>query len=75
MPGSTDVGNFGWIVQTVQCTVGCFAQGTQLHYWQAVATGATSVAQTGKLHAGKVMAATAAALLAQPQLLEQAKQE
>jgi len=75
MPGSTDVGDVSWIVPTAQCTVSCFAQGTQLHSWQVVATGATSIAQTGMLHAGKVMAATAAAMLAQPQLIEQAKQE
>jgi len=40
-----------------------------------VATGTTSIAHKGMLHAGKVMAATAAVMLAQPGLIEQAKQE
>lgn len=75
MPGSTDVGDVSWVVPTVQCTTTCHAQGTQLHSWQAVATGTTAIAHKGMLHAGKVMAATAAAMLAQPQLMEQAKQE
>ncbi|MEY9974367.1 aminobenzoyl-glutamate utilization protein B [Lysinibacillus sp. RC46] len=75
MPGSTDVGDVSWVVPTAQCTTTCHAQGTQLHSWQAVATGTTSIAHKGMLHAGKVMAATAAAMLAQPELIEQAKQE
>lgn len=75
MPGSTDVGDVSWVVPTAQCTTTCHAQGTQLHSWQAVATGTTSIAHKGMLHAGKVMAATAAAMLMQPKLIEQAKQE
>lgn len=75
MPGSTDVGDVSWVVPTAQCTTTCHAQGTQLHSWQAVATGTTAIAHKGMLHAGKVMAATAAAMLAQPQLIDQAKQD
>lgn len=75
MPGSTDVGDVSWIVPTAQCTVTCFPQGTQLHSWQAVAAGVTSIAHKGMLHAGKVMAGTALAMLTQPALIEQAKQE
>lgn len=75
MPGSTDVGDVSWVVPTAQCTVTCFPQGTQLHSWQAVASGATSLALKGMLHAGKVLAGTALAMLTQPALIEQAKQE
>ncbi|WP_260288761.1 M20 family metallopeptidase [Peribacillus aracenensis] len=75
MTGSTDVGDVSWIVPTVQCAVNCFAMGTQLHSWQAVAQGGTSIGHKGMLHAGKVMAATAVDILLQPEVIDQAKAE
>ncbi|CAH0280096.1 p-aminobenzoyl-glutamate hydrolase subunit B [Peribacillus sp. Bi96] len=75
MPGSTDVGDVSWIVPTAQCSTVCLALGTQLHTWQAVATGTTSIAHKGMLHAGKVMAATAAEVMQNPELIKQANQE
>lgn len=75
LPGSTDVGDVSWVVPTAQCTVTCFAQGTQLHSWQAVATGKTSIAHKGMLKAGKVLAATALQLITHPEMIEQAKIE
>lgn len=72
IPGSTDVGDVSWVVPTAQCTVTCFPQGTQLHSWQVVATGCTSIAHKGMLQAGKVLAATAIQLFSQPKLIENA---
>lgn len=75
MTGSTDVGDVSWNVPTVQCATNCFAMGTQLHTWQAVAQGGTSIGHKGMLHAGKVMATTAIDILLQPQIIEKAKVE
>ena len=75
MTGSTDVGDVSWNVPTVQCATNCFAMGTQLHTWQVVAQGGTSIGHKGMLHAGKVMATTAIDILLQPQIIEKAKVE
>lgn len=75
MPISTDVGDVSWNTPTAQCMVACEALGTPLHTWQIVATGTTSLAHKGMLHAGKVMAATAVEMLGNPELLEKAKEE
>lgn len=75
MAGSTDVGDVSWIVPTAQCMTACEPLGTPLHTWQIVATGTTSLAHKGMLHAGKILAATALDVLQQPELIEQAKAE
>ncbi|RAN86542.1 amidohydrolase [Bacillus sp. SRB_28] len=75
MSGSTDVGDVSWVVPTAQCATSCFAIGTQLHSWQAVAQGGTSIGHKGMLHAGKVMAATAVEILLRPEVVNQAKAE
>lgn len=75
MTGSTDVGDVSWIVPTVQCMTVCEALGTPFHTWQFVATGTTSIAHKGMLHAGKVMAATAVEVLNHPEVIEKAKAE
>lgn len=75
MPGSTDVGDVSWIVPTAQCMTACESLGTALHTWQVVATGTTSIAHKGMLHAGKVMAATAMDVLNSPDIIEKAKAE
>lgn len=72
---STDVGDVSWKVPTAQCRTACFALGTQLHTWQAVSQGATSIGHKGMLQAAKVLAATAVELLLQPERVEQAKAE
>lgn len=72
---STDVGDVSWIVPTVQCYTTCYAMGTQLHSWQAVAQGGTSIGHKGMLHAGKVMAATTIEVLLHPEILAEAKAE
>lgn len=75
MAGSTDVGDVSWIVPTAQCMTACEPLGTPLHTWQIVATGTTSLAHKGMLHAGKILAATALDILQQPELIEQAQAE
>ena len=62
-----------WVVPTVQTNVCCYAAGTALHSWQAVAQGKSSIAHKGMLAAAKVMAYVGAELLLNPELIERAK--
>ena len=71
--GSTDVGTVSWVVPTVQMRGATHAVGTPGHSWQIVAQGKTPVAHKGLEHAAKGMAATAAALLRDPALIDAAK--
>ena len=73
--GSTDVGDVSWITPTAQFTAATWASGNPGHSWQNVAMGKSSVAHKGVLFAAKVLATTAADLMTQPELLEQAKAE
>lgn len=73
--GSTDVGDVSWITPTVQCSTACWVVGTPAHTWPVVTIGATSIAHKAMLHAGKVMAATAVAILQNPSILKEAKSE
>ena len=73
--GSTDVADVSWVVPTAQCWVTSAANGTQLHSWEMVAQGKTSIAHKGMLHAGKVLAATAIDIILDPEVLENAKKE
>jgi aminobenzoyl-glutamate utilization protein B len=71
--GSTDVGDVSWVVPTAQVYTSCYAAGTALHSWQAVAQGKSSIAHKGMLAAAKVMAYVGAELLLNPELIEKAK--
>ncbi|MBQ7796003.1 MAG: amidohydrolase [Lachnospiraceae bacterium] len=73
--GSTDVGDVSWVVPVGQANVNCFAAGTALHSWQAVAQGKSSIAHKGMLAAAKVLACTGVELLMKPELLSQVKQD
>ena len=64
-----------WVVPTVQTNVCCYAAGTALHSWQAVAQGKASVAHKGMLTAAKVMACTGADLLENPELIKKAHKD
>ena len=68
--GSTDVGDVSWVVPTVQTNVCCYAAGTALHSWQAVAQGRQVLPIRGMLTAAKVMACTGADLLENPELIK-----
>ena len=72
--GSTDVGDVSWVVPTVQARVATCAVGTSFHTWQAVAQGKSSLAHKGMIHAAKVMASTARALIEDPKNLKEAKE-
>ncbi|WP_082672993.1 M20 family metallopeptidase [Paenibacillus senegalimassiliensis] len=75
MLGSTDVADVSWIIPTAQLETVCFTRDTPFHSWQMVAQGRSSAAHKGMLHAAKVMAATAAALMAEPSAVLEATQE
>lgn len=73
--GSTDVGDVSWVVPTGHMSVNCYAAGTALHSWQAVAQGKSPLAHKGLLTAAKVMACAGAQLLMQPSLAAKARQD
>lgn len=72
---STDVGDVSWAVPTVQARVATCAIGTPLHTWQQTAQGKSGFAHKGMVHAAKVMAATAAAVIRNPDLRRAASEE
>ncbi|MFC3123845.1 M20 family metallopeptidase [Pseudoroseomonas globiformis] len=73
--GSTDVGTVSWRVPTVQARGATYAIGTPGHSWQLVAQGKAPAAHKGLEHVAKIMAGTAADLLADPELIVRAKAE
>lgn len=73
--GSTDVGDVSWVVPTVQISSSTAALGTPFHAWQTVAQGKLPAAHKGMLHAAKSMAATAAAIVTDPDVLAAAQRE
>lgn len=74
-PGSSDVGDVSWLTPTAQFTAVTWTSGSPGHSWQNVSIGRTSIAHKGMLLAAKVLAAAAADLLTQPELLDKAKAE
>ena len=74
-PGSTDVGDVSWLTPTAQFTAATWVSGSPGHSWQNVAGGKHSIAHKGILYAAKVLAATAADLLEQPDILQKARAE
>jgi aminobenzoyl-glutamate utilization protein B len=73
--GSTDVTDVSWAVPTVQAYVATCAIGTPFHSWQLTAQGKSAAAHKGMIHAAKIMAATARALIVDPDLLAAAQSE
>ena len=73
--GSTDVADVSWVVPTAQCWVTCAVNASQLHSWEMVAQGRTSIAHKGMLHAAKIIASAAADLFLNPEIAATAKQE
>ena len=71
--GSTDVGDVSWVVPTVQARIATCAVGTPFHTWQTVAQGKAPAAHKGMVHAAKIMASTAIALIKDPSKLKEAK--
>ncbi len=73
--GSTDVGDVSWVVPTAGMRAATYVPGTPAHSWQAVASGGTSIGVKGMVVAAKTLASTAADILANPQLLDDAWKE
>ena len=73
--GSTDVADVSWVVPTAQVWVTCAANASQLHSWEMVAQGKTSIAHKGMLHAAKILACTAADIFHNPDIAATATQE
>ncbi|UIK08880.1 M20 family metallopeptidase [Neorhizobium galegae] len=73
--GSTDVGDVSWVVPTAQCLTATAAIGTPFHAWQTVTQGKLPAAHKALVTAAKVMAATGARVIADPELLSRAKNE
>lgn len=71
--GSTDVGDVSWVVPTVQAHAPTVAIGTPFHTWQVVAQGKMPAAHKAMVQVAKAMAATGAAVLADPALMAAAK--
>jgi aminobenzoyl-glutamate utilization protein B len=74
-PGSTDVGDVSWLTPTAQFNAVTWASCSPGHSWQNVATGRHAIAHKGVVLAAQVLAATAADLMEQPQILEAARKE
>jgi aminobenzoyl-glutamate utilization protein B len=73
--GSTDVGDVSWVVPTTGFSTACWVPGTPGHSWQAVACGGTAIAEKGMNLAAKTIAVSAAELLLNAEILQQAKRE
>jgi len=73
--GSTDVGDVSWVCPTCHMSAATMARGTPPHSWQEVAQGKLPLAHRATRYAAKVIAASAVALMTDPDRLQQAKEE
>lgn len=72
---STDVGNVSQLLPCSAFMTTCYAAGTPLHHWAAVAQGKSSLAHKGMLTAGKILTACILELLTTPSLMEQVRRD
>ncbi|MEQ9610500.1 MAG: amidohydrolase, partial [Gammaproteobacteria bacterium] len=72
---SADTGDVSWNVPLVAMRAATWVPGTPPHSWQAVAAGGTPIGYKGMMVAAKTMALTAADLMSDPKMLEDAKKE
>jgi aminobenzoyl-glutamate utilization protein B len=70
---STDAGDVSWNVPTIGFRTATFVPGVVAHTWQAAASSGMSIGQKGMIVAAKALAATGADLLADRQLISDAK--
>lgn len=73
--GSTDVGDVSWLTPTAQIHVAAWPNGCPGHSWQNVSCDGTEIGHKAAVHAGKVLAAAAIDLFANPELLQEARAE
>ncbi len=71
--GSTDVGDVSWFVPTSGFSAACFAAGSPGHSWQNVAAIGSPIGHKGMMVAAKVLALSAADLLQDAKVLEEAR--
>jgi aminobenzoyl-glutamate utilization protein B len=71
--GSTDVGDVSWFVPTSGFGAVCFPAGSPGHSWQNVASIGSPIGHKGMLVAAKVLALSAADLLQDEKVLQEAK--
>lgn len=72
---SSDVGDVSWLAPCAALGTVTWVPGTAPHTWQAVAAGGTTIADKGTKAAAITLAATAANLLRQPELVARAREE
>jgi aminobenzoyl-glutamate utilization protein B len=72
--GSTEVGDVSYVTPTAQFTAATWPLGTPLHTWQAVAANGDFGVE-GMVYAAKVLGGTAVRLLAEPAVLDRAREE
>ena len=72
---STDVGDVSWNAPTGGFRTATWVPGTPPHSWQAVAAGGMSIGLEGMRVASRVLAATAAELFLDPEIIEAARAE
>ena len=75
MPGSTDVGDVSYVTPTAQATLAGFCIGTTPHTWQVTGQIGSSIGEKCYLKAGEVLALSAAKVIDQPELCQQAREE
>jgi len=73
--GSTDVGDVSWITPLSMLNTACYATGAGAHSWGVVSSSASSFGKKGMMHAAKIMGAAAAELVANPDVLRDARRE
>ena len=73
--GSTDVGDVSWVCPTAQILTAAVAKGTPAHSWQWTTQCKTELAHDMTVYAAKVLAAAAAELMVNPELLQKAKED
>lgn len=73
--GSTDVGDVGYAVPTVNLNVATCCIGNVGHTWQMTAQSCSPLAHKGLLTAAKVMALACVRTMEQPDVIEEAKAE
>lgn len=73
--GSTDTADVSWNCPTVQMHIGNWVIGTPGHSWQSTSQCKYSYAKRAMLYAGKAVAQTIMRLMAEPALIEKARQE
>lgn len=73
--GSTDVGDVGYAVPTVELMTATSAIGTVGHSWQNTSFANSEIGMKGMLRAAEVMAIACARTMEQPELIAAAKEE